>query len=72
MVGGNLKLFSYLNYKLDLTKRKLGPKTDSSQKSATLKQILRKYHKDLKIDPKIKNYNVILHTLFKANEFTRE
>ena len=53
------------------SRRKLGPKTDPSQKSATLKRIFHKI-RDLTADPKIKNYHVIFYVRSAAKEFTRK
>ena len=48
-------------------------KTNPSRKSVTIKRTLQKNMRDLKTDPKIKNYYVIFHTRSVANdEFTKK
>ena len=52
-------------------RRKLGPKMDPSQKSATLKWTLHKI-RDFKTDTKIKNYKEIFYARPNAKVFTRK
>ena len=71
--------FVFIDYRGEGSSRR---KLDPSQKSATWKWTLQKNRRswkgtfikigDLKMDPKIKNYNVMIYTCSAADEFTRK